>query len=89
MEKCGGENRRGTHDKETRNRGSVSKTFRRWKRENGVKVRGEFGSDVVVESTKPSQNRERAKESCLVVITRSEAKGSNRKSTRSAVALRN
>lgn len=46
------------------------------------KVRHGFGSRVVVvESSEPSQNRERAKKSCLAAITRPGAKGSNRKST--------
>lgn len=50
------------------------------------KVRHGFGSRVVVvESSEPSQNRERAKKSCLAAITRPGAKGSNRKSTRSGV----
>lgn len=55
-------------------------------RERGKQTRGKvrhgFGSRVVVvESSEPSQNRERAKKSCLAAITRPGAKGSNRKST--------
>lgn len=70
-----------------------AETFRRRKeegmkgeRERGKQTRGKvrhgFGSRVVVvESSEPSQNRERAKKSCLAAITRPGAKGSNRKST--------